>query len=111
MTLSRLRERCDYWKDLLNLREWTIEVRWGSTKETPRLHGYCWWHSEEFQAVVAVWKGSREKEAVLVHELLHIVIEGHQELTREYDVNIERAINRITYAMLAAENRAENETG
>ena len=97
MTLKQLQERCRYWQERLNLREWQIDVKWGDSK---KLHGACWWHAEELKAEVTVWRGAKDKDAVLVHELLHLTWEGHAELTREYDVHIERAIGRITAALL-----------
>jgi len=97
MSLRDLELRTAYWQGRLNLREWRISVRWGSAKE---FHGRIWWNTEELTATMEINKYTKNKEETLVHELLHLVLQGHEELTAEYDVNLEKAINRIAAALI-----------
>jgi hypothetical protein len=101
MTLIQARQRCAYWQGRLNLREWKISLQWGKSAESRECHGRCWWNCEELTATVELNKYSREKEATLVHELLHIVWQGHTPVPEVGDVQLERAINRITTALIS----------
>lgn len=103
MTLAILRSRLTYWQHRLNLPEWTIRVNWGSKREMGDSVGLCLWHTEEQAAIVKILRGQPDTEETLVHELLHIVLQGHDELKDDYSVNLERAINRIAHALCAPE--------
>lgn len=105
MTLRALRSRAAFWVGRLNLKEWTVNVSWGDGKEVPEagpVAGSCSWNVEHLTAEVTVTKGSAQVEQTLVHELLHIVLQGHADLSGPYDAHLERAINRITAALTAA---------
>lgn len=65
-----------------------------------KLAGRSWWHTEELRGYVEIAPRASDKEGTLVHELLHIVLQGHSELPEGYDVELERAINRITGALV-----------
>lgn len=96
MRLKELIKRGRYWQDRLNLREWDIEFKWGTGKGN---QGECQWWTEELRATVYISKRCKEKEQTLIHELLHIVFEGHKDLERGPDPHLERALNRTANAL------------
>lgn len=111
MRINQLRSLCDYWVNRLNLKEWYISVRW-ATKEESKVHqGGCKWNTEELKAAVYISHNGNanvEVEETLVHELLHVVLDGHIDFDDwKYDVNRERAINRIAAALVNPEMRIE----
>lgn len=100
-----LRKRSDYWKERLNLREWSITVQLGTKKEMPDSVGMALWSAEELSAVVKIRRGEKEQEPTLVHELLHILLQGHANYDGVYDVHTERAINRIAAALTTSDTK------
>lgn len=100
MTLPQLRKRTSVWQTRLNLREWTLIVAWGREDEMVGLAGCCQWNAEELHAVIHINRRDPTPEGTLVHELLHILLDGHLEEVPAYDVHRERAINRMTAALL-----------
>jgi hypothetical protein len=85
----------------LNLKEWTIGLEWGRKKEMVDCVGCCLWQAEEQVAVIKLRKDhdGLSEEETLVHELLHIVLQGHDELGPQYSIPLERAINKIAKAL------------
>jgi hypothetical protein len=60
------------------------------------------WHSEERTANVWVNHSMDDYEracTTILHELLHIVIEGHKPWCGKYDVQYEFALNRLATAL------------
>lgn len=106
MTLRELRKCAARWQEALNLREWKIRVDWGTGDESPEsgpVVGCCQWNAEELQAKIHITRGSVSQEETLVHEMLHIVYQGHLEaVPEEYDVHLERALNRTAAALVQA---------
>lgn len=100
MTLTKLKERAAFWQGVLNLPEWKISVRWMTAEEGKKNLGHCKWSTEELTATVKIRKGGNDHEATLLHELIHVVFQGHADYD-EYDAHIERAINRMTAALMA----------
>lgn len=103
MTIKALRSRCAYWAARLNLKEWHISLVWGTPEEMKDLCGCVTWHTEELKATVKLSKKVADKEGTLVHELLHIVLQGHADYDEKYDAHLERAINRIAAGLVAAQ--------
>jgi len=101
MTISQLRARTDYWRNRLNLKEWQITVEWGGKKEMTDCVGCCIWSAEELCAIVKIKRGEKEQEPTLVHELLHLVFQGHSNYDGNYDVHLERALNKTAAALCA----------
>lgn len=99
MTLSELRERTMYWQERLNLREWDISIQWGTPREMEEALGLCLWNVEELSAVIKLRRRGAQQESTLVHELLHITLQGHEDYST-YDQHLERAINRIAAALI-----------
>lgn len=101
MNLRDLKGRCAHWQERLNLREWAVSLQWMSPRESRDFHGLCAWSTEELTAVIKISKTS-DLEGSLVHELLHLVLEGHAEYGG-YNADTERAINRISAALIQGE--------
>ncbi len=99
MTLPQLKLRLAYWKTRLNLPEWKIALGWGTVKDMEGDLGRCAWNVEELEAIVKLNRRDPQQETTLVHELLHIVIQGHADY-ETYDPHLERAINRIANALM-----------
>ena len=100
MQIAQLRGRARYWQDRLNLKEWKIKVRWGKPEEMADCVGCTWWQAEENIGEISILRSDSTPEATLVHELLHIVLQGHIAYDGVYDVHVERAINKLTDAFL-----------
>jgi Zn-dependent peptidase ImmA (M78 family) len=105
MTISNLRARAEYWRNRLNLKEWDIRVEWGAKKEMADAVGTCIWSAEELCAIVKLKRGepAHEIEPTLVHELLHLVLQGHTNYDGKYDIHLERAINKLAAALCQTE--------
>lgn len=99
MNLRELKGQLEYWQARLNLREWSITLQWLTPKEAREFHGLCAWSVEDLTATIKLWQRSPKLEATLVHELLHLVLQGHREY-ETYDPTLERAINRISAALM-----------
>lgn len=107
MTLKRLRDRTLHWQKLLNLPEWSITVRRPKKGEGRGCVGLCYHWPEELIAEIVVKNGAGED--TLIHELLHLVHDGHV-TNRPYDELHERALNRVTAALIDLSKPNEAET-
>jgi hypothetical protein len=103
VTLAHLRARADYWRNRLNIKEWRIPVKWGTAKKLGDDEGKIDFCSEDLSATIYLRRGGSLTEETLVHELLHVVIEGDRTEDLKYDVHLERAINRIAAALCHTE--------
>lgn len=101
MTLKQLRELKDSWQERLEIPEWTIKLHWAIPSRHKGLSGFCDYQTEYRCANIWIARDEPSKEFFLVHELLHIVLEGHKEEQTPYDVHMERAINRISGALVS----------
>lgn len=99
MTRAQIAKQCKYWQRRLGLREWSITVEIVSKTNMPKVLGTCRWSTEETSALIELREDA--DESTLVHELLHLVIDGHK-VYKRYSPPTERAINRIAAALLKA---------
>jgi len=99
MTIRQLRSRTVYWQQKLNIPEWTITVKLGGLTHKDHV-GECIWCAEELTATICLKRGQGEE--TLIHELLHLVLDGHIPYYG-YDLVRERAINRIAKALYLAD--------
>jgi len=104
MTIRELRGHAASWKKRLGLREWEIQVHWGSPSKAPDpsqlemsedCDGNAWWFTEESHALILINKRSQIPLETLIHELLHVRLEGHKPAPGKYDPLYERALNTI----------------
>ena len=108
MGINQLRARAKYWKRVLNLTEWKIDVSW-MTEEDDELNavGLCRWMAEEQTAEIRIRK-TTPNEDVLLHEILHLLFDGH--LNYEYEEYCplhERSINKITESLMKLEYKGQ----
>lgn len=82
--------------------EWLRGTQFKSRK-LDDLYGLSEWFVEERCALITVHNALSDDDAgtTLVHELLHVVLEGHKPITAhgKYDPNYELALNRIAKAL------------
>lgn len=103
MTIRKLRQRLAYWQEVLKLTEWTITVKFGTPEEMMdesghRCHGLNFISVEELSSQIFLDRGDGEE--TLIHELLHVVFDGHRPQDEPYDPLHERAINRTAAAFM-----------
>ena len=103
MRLPEIRERAKHWQSRLKLNDWNICVQWGTVKKMKDEDGKVEFCSEDLSATVYIHPKCTKREETLVHELLHIVIEGDKTEDLKYDVHMERAINRIAAALCSTD--------
>ncbi len=101
MKIGKARELVEAWKTILNIPEWTVSVRWGTKREMDGVVGTCVWSPEELAAQILLARTQENYEQTIIHELLHIVLEGHKPMNGRYSELQERAINRIADGLLA----------
>jgi hypothetical protein len=67
------------------------------------LYGMSEWFVEERCALITVHRGLSHEDTMttLIHEILHVVLEGHKPPTAhsKYDPNYELALNRLAKAL------------
>lgn len=107
MGIRELRRKAEEYRQALGLTEWVIRVSWGRPSENPDYSkgemdadatGNACWHTEECLAWIYLRRGSDNLLETLIHELLHIRLEGHRDPVR-YDPLYERALNAIASAL------------
>jgi len=96
MNIRKLRKVAEFWIDIFNLREWKIEIRWGTKKEMRDAVGLNYYSVEELKSEILIAKDQTdaELESTLIHELLHLIFDGHKLPDDNYDPLHERALNR-----------------
>lgn len=115
MTLKRLRTLAKKWIVALRLTDWEIDFELvANTEDLDECAGTCVWQPEYKTAMIKI-AGDQppgEIEETLIHELLHVVLEGHKPLTQtyKYDAMYERGLNVISEALAAKGRKRENGT-
>ena len=83
---------------LMEMDEWIRGTQF-RVRKLDGLYGLSEWFVEERCALITVNRGLDPEltETTLIHELLHLVLEGHKPLTAhsKYDPNYELALNRV----------------
>jgi hypothetical protein len=106
VTLGQLRQHCRTWQARLGLRDWTITVGWLTPEQAQAqsAQGTAEWNADEQTGHVSIDPESPDALATLIHELLHIRLDGHR-VYPGYDLHQERAINAITAALMRKVNQ------
>lgn len=106
MTLAHARKLCRKWQRRLKLSDHTIELRYpvpSDDFDAENLAARCTWTPQYTWARILVTKNVTEHD--IVHELLHVRLEGHTSLEtadakrRRADHLYERAINALAEAL------------
>ena len=109
MKLSEVRAYGKAWQDRLKLSEWEIQWRWmtkAETTENPSWNGFCQWECEHKLARIAIAKDSECIPHTVLHECLHIRLEGYKSLEDLSDLEripVEVTINALTGMCLKLE--------
>ena len=86
-TLRELREELLYWQTGLGLKNWKIRLSWGKPAIDPcyskgemmhDAYGNCCWSTKKKQAWIYLNKESTNLVGTLIHEMLHLCLEGHR---------------------------------
>src|SRR5687768_10401252 len=113
ITSRTLSDLSKAWMQRLGLTDWLprTTVRFGAAEEMAGNVGYCEWSAERKSALVLIAKlpalaqdspelpVERVLEETLVHELLHIRIEGHRFTPLPYSTQYEAGLNEIAEAL------------
>jgi hypothetical protein len=86
----------------LGLHEWVIHLAWGGKDEMDGMDGTCIWLPEYAQANIHLNRMQPDAEIprTIMHELIHVCLQGHAPHTGKYSEMMERGINRIVDALL-----------
>jgi hypothetical protein len=108
MTTRQIQKALPFWKGLLRLEDWVVQVDNAPAQvmvctDGTDAWGLTTWSAEDMRAQVHLRRGAGEE--VLVHELLHLVYEGDQDGPRDYDILFERALNRTAGALVQLRGR------
>jgi hypothetical protein len=98
--LRELQAYAELWQRRLGLTNWTVNLLWASTTEAENHWGLNYWHTEDALCTIKIARGDRRKEHTVIHELIHLALEGHGE-AHPYDPMYERGINKLTDALMA----------
>mgnify|MGYP000901181915 CR=1 FL=1 len=103
MRIKEVRTLLSEWRDRLNLTQWDISVYWAASDIPPDIVGTCWWFTEEEKAEIHIRQTEdADVEETLVHELIHLSLEGHKEPKHSTDRHYEQGINKLARALVRA---------
>lgn len=121
MTEKELAKRCEYWQDVLRLRDWRIGVRVVGTEEMNQGEaGACEIHQDSKLATIKMLAeevfnptsdmsrlSPHDPEQVLVHELLHIHMDKlfNSEADEHEHVMQEQVIEFLSQALVGLERK------
>lgn len=107
MTQRQLTKLTKTWAHRLGIGDWKISVKFMPAEDMEDDQGQCWYYPEYRRADIHILReqdtqeGDDSIEAAVVHELLHIVLEGHRPLEGgKYDAMFERGLNLIANALI-----------
>ena len=119
MRLVELKRVAKVWQRRLGIQDWKLEIIWGdkvdreatpfSDELTEGCAGLIWWSAEHAHAKIVLAKG--QSHSTLVHELLHLRLEGHLPGPRKYDALYERALNQLAEALIKEWSDEDPEVG
>ena len=106
MTIRQARKILAEYLVRMDMTEWTVFLRWGTKKEMEDLDGRCIWSPEYTHCEIVIRRDQADSEIpkTVVHELVHVCLQGHKENHSRYDTMYERGINRITLAIIGSNN-------
>lgn len=92
------------WQKRLALRDWEIDLEVVAENDSPDSWGEIVWFADSREAQMKISRGLGpwQHESTVVHELLHLLLQGHQNDYGGYDVHEERAINTLAALLVAS---------
>jgi len=115
MTQAQLGTLARRWikKLRLNAPAWkSIDVSFGTLEEMGNTVGKCEWSTEHRTALVRILEEPDHGEAcsdtieqTLVHELLHLVLQGYMTRPQKYDSNFEHGLNVLSEVLAPTKKR------
>jgi len=115
MTQAQLQSLAKRWikKLRLNPPAWKhIEVSFDSEEEMGETVGRCEWSTEHRTALVRILQLPEHDsytagtvEQTLVHELLHLVLQGYMTRPQKYDSNFEHGLNVLSEVLAPTKKR------
>lgn len=109
MTTATLKRLMKLWQKRLKLQDWVVDVRFSSDMDSDSSAGECSWHPDNRTATIHILPPNiiiDDIEETLVHELLHILYEGHTWYSDDArSVHQERALNQTAAALVNAYSR------
>jgi len=93
MTLPEMRDCVKVYQEQLGLQSWNIKIKY-LKKNAENDAGCIYWMTELAAAQILVAKDELDPEHTIVHELLHLLYEGHKFGPNKYDRAYERGLNR-----------------
>lgn len=108
MTTRNLNSRILSWALELGLADWAIEGTFVKETQSPDTCAEISWQPEWKEATICfrkeqhLLKTGRSMDHFIVHELLHLLLEGHKPITTEYDPSYEAALNTIASLLVNA---------
>lgn len=107
MTQRQLNKLVKTWAHRLGIDDWKITTLFKSEYEMGENEGLCYYYTEYRRAEIHILRecdreeGCDSIENTVVHELLHIVLEGHKpRLEGQYDAMFERGLNVIASVLI-----------
>ena len=108
LTLDELKAKCDEWKPVLGLENWSIRIKISRQEEIPDLSGVVYPTDPIRQAMIKIsdpvdWTDEYnvyDMEQTLVHEMLHIPFHSFIDFEGIYDVLFEQNIELLACALV-----------
>lgn len=115
MRITTARKLVRYWQEILGLTEWTIaDVVWGEDSLMgDSFSGFNDFFTEGRKSKIILNRrdADDEIEETIVHELLHLMIDGHKGkdkvVGRHYDPMHELALNRLAKVFVALDREGK----
>lgn len=110
MTTRQLKKRVADWQVVLGLSEWKIDAKFVKKTEIKNAIAETGWQPEwkeatvHFRSSAYIKLTGRSVDHFIVHELLHLLLEGHREPRSGYDPLYEAAINVIADLLIMKYN-------
>lgn len=108
MTLDKLGKQAEFWCMLLGVdQNWDVEIALGDTANLAGCAGKNDISAEYQRSRILIAPG--EPEETLVHEILHIIFDGHRVITDStYDPVYELGLNKVARALVELKSKKKN---
>lgn len=92
-------ECVEFWRQALRIdTKWEISARIGGVHEMRGDRGLNYIHPEDMRSEILI--AESEGEETLLHEILHIVVDGYKDADEKYSVMNERTVNDLAFCLM-----------